>query len=441
VPLVLIGISHRTASVALRERLALTSEAERRWFAEGEARVRLATAGLTEFSFLSTCNRSELYAACGDPHRSFPNPPPEALELLAEMGGLSLRRLKAHLYARTGRPVLHHLCRVAAGLDSMVLGEMEILGQVGEARDLASRHGTIGPVLEECFRTALRSGRRARVETGICRGSASMSTEAVRLLGEPLGEQHVLVVGTGKMGRLTGAALRARGVKRISVVSRTTRNARALAKEWDATALRWSDLPSAIRSADAVLCSTRAPHAVITRDLVRQALGPRGDGRRRVMVDLAVPRDVEPSVGSFPGIELHDIDSFQHQLDLTLAARRREVPAVEGIIAEELGRFEGWLQGTALRPLLAQIRARGEAIRQRELERLFGRAGDLPPELKAQLEAFSASLVNALLDGPTRRLRGARDPGEAGLLTAATRHLFGLDGQNGDRSVPDGSAA
>lgn len=439
-PFVLLGISHRTAPIALRERLALTAEAERRWFGGRSIRRRLADAGLAEFAFLSTCNRSEVYAAAGDPRRRFEEPPRDALALLAEQSGVPLSRLRPHLYVLTGKAVLQHLCRVAAGLDSMLIGEAEILGQVGRARDLAAQHDTLGPLLDECFRTAVRSGRRARAETGICRGSASIGTEAARLLGDAPSEQSVLILGSGKMGRLTGATLRARGVRRLTVINRTARHAQALAREWNATALRWTELPAAIRAADAVLCSTRAPRPVITRALIRHALGPRGDGRRRLLVDLAVPRNIEPAVGSFPGIELHDIDSFRHRLDITLASRRREIPAVEEVIAEELARFERWLAGAVLRPLLTQLRAQGEAIRRRELERFFRRTEGLPPGVSDDLEQFSAALVNALLDPPSRRLRDLSDPGQLDQLGAAARQLFGLDLEPG-RRASGGSAA
>jgi glutamyl-tRNA reductase len=183
-----------------------------------------------------------------------------------------------------------------------------------------------------------------------------------------------------------------------------------------------------VRAADAILCSTGAPHAVVTRELVEHAIGAGGDGRRRCFVDIAVPRDVEPEVARLPGVQVYDLDALQERLRDNLDHRRHEIPAVERIVSEEVRHFEAWRQGMTLRPLLTQMHARGESIRQREIERLRRRLGPLSPELAAELEAFSQSLVTKLLHEPTRRLRETRDPEQARTYTDVTRHLFGLDG-------------
>jgi glutamyl-tRNA reductase len=442
-PLACTGINHRTAPVALRERLALGPEAQREMLRAPAIRALGATAGVRELVILSTCNRTELYAAPDDTDGRPGDLSAPLLHLLAAIADLPLPALRPHVYDNAGLAAVHHLCRVAAGLDSMVVGESEVLGQVTAAFQTAAGEGAAGPVLEAAFRAATRAGRRARIETGIGRRPVSVSSEAVRLLTEVAGTAErlaVLVVGTGKMGRLAGQALRAGGVTQLTVVSRTAAHAEEVAREWGggATALGWHDLAAAVRAADAILCSTGAPHAVVTRELVERAIGPGGDGRRRWFVDIAVPRDVEPEVARLPGVQVFDLDALQQRLRGNLDLRRQEIPAVERIVNEEVRNFETWRQGRVLRPLLTQMHARGETIRRREIERLLRRVGHLPPDLAAELEAFSQSLVTKLLHEPTRRLRQTRDPERARTYTDVTRELFGLDG--GPNRFGDGAA-
>lgn len=290
--LVCVGINHCTAPVALRERFSLSLEARRSLLRAAAVRDHGERTGLAEFAILSTCNRTELFAVAGDVDSQSDEATEGLVGLLASIADLPVDPLRLHVYRHVGVAVVRHVCRVAAGLDSMVVGEAEILGQVATAHETAARAGTIGPLLEEVFRTATRVGRRARKETAICRRPASVSSEAVRLLADvagPLEQLAVLIVGTGKMGRLTGEALRAQGIGQITVVSRTSEHARAMAGQWGAAALAWHDLAAAIRAANAILCSTAAPHAVVTRELVERAVGVAGDGRRRVFVDIAVP--------------------------------------------------------------------------------------------------------------------------------------------------------
>ncbi|HEX4561163.1 MAG TPA: glutamyl-tRNA reductase [Gemmatimonadales bacterium] len=430
-----IGINHRTASVARREQVALGVDAQRRWLSAPGLRERRDQAGVTEVAVLSTCNRTELYAVHAERL-----PATALVELFASLARLSANELTPHLYELKDQDALRHLFAVAAGLDSMVLGEAEILGQVRTARETACGEGAAGPILDAAFRAAAQTGRRARHETGICRLPASVATEAVRLLGAvagPLEHLALLIVGTGKMGRVVGETFRRQGGQRIAVISRTRGHAEALAAQWNAVALPWHDLSAAVRAADVILSSTGAPHVVLTRELVEQALGPRGDGRRRVIVDIAVPRDVEPSVGSVPGVALYDIDDLQARVGENLEIRSREVPAVERIVAEELARFDAWLRSWTLRPVLTRMHARGETIRQRELARVLRRLGPVSPETREQFESFSRALVNQLLDAPSRRLREPGDPANAETFGAITRELFGLDGQDGQ----DGSNA
>lgn len=420
-----LGINHRTAGVALRERVALGVEAQRRWLGSDSPRALKETLGLTEVAVLSTCNRTELYAV-----HDAPLPDHALLRAFSSLTAATPTEFQSHLYSLADVDAVRHLLRVAAGLDSMVLGEAEILGQVRAARELACGEGAAGPVLDAAFRAAAQAGRRARTETGICRLPGSVATEAVRLVHDvagPLEHLAVLIVGTGKMGRVVGDTFRTRGGRRVAVVSRTREHAETLARAWDGLALPWHDLPAAVRAADAIISSTGAPHAVITRELVEGALGGRGDGRRRVIVDIAVPRDVEREVGSVPGVALYDIDDLQARVAENLDVRGREAPAVERIIEEEVQHFAAWLRVWGLRPVLSGMHARGEAIRQRELSRVLRRLGPISPEIREQVDSFSRSLVNQILDAPSRRLRDTADPARAETFGAVTRELFGLD--------------
>ena len=409
-PLACTGINHRTASVALRERLALGPVAQRRVLLASRA----AGTPFGELAILSTCNRTEVYAAPVAASDSL-------LELLAGIAAVPAAALQPHTYQETGVDAVRRLCRVAAGLDSMVLGESEIQGQVAAAFRTAEDSGTVGPVLTAAFRAATQAGRRARAETGIGHLPTSVSSEAIRLLRDvagPLDRLSVLLVGTGKMGRLAGQALR-RATASLTVISRTAAHARELAQHCDAAALGWHELPDAVARADAIICSTGAPHAVVSRDLVHGAIAG-GPARRRIFVDIAVPRDVEPEVRDLPGCELYDLDALQQRLAGNLEVRRQEVPAALAIVEQEVERFDAWARHQTVRPLLLEIRARGEAIRQREVARALRRLGPASPELAALLDEFSKSLVNKLLHEPTRRLPSVDDPGIA-------RALFGLD--------------
>lgn len=409
-PLACTGINHRTASVALRERLALGPVAQRRVLHTSRA----AETPFGELAILSTCNRTEVYAAPVEASAAL-------LELLAGIAGVPAAALQPHTYQETGVDAVRRLCRVAAGLDSMVLGESEIQGQVAAALRIAEDAGTAGPVLTAAFRAAAQAGRRARAETDIGHLPTSVSSEAIRLLRDvagPLDRLAVLLVGTGKMGRKAGQSLR-RATARLTVVSRTAAHAQELALHCDAAALGWHELPDAVARADAIICSTGAPHAVVSCDLVRGAIAG-GPARRRIFIDIAVPRDVEPEVRDLQGCELYDLDALQQRLAGNLAVRRQEVPAALAIVEQEVERFDAWARHQTVRPLLLEIRARGEAIRQREVARALRRLGPASPELTALLDEFSRSLVNKLLHEPTRRLPTVDDPDVA-------RALFGLD--------------
>jgi glutamyl-tRNA reductase len=428
-PVACLGIDHSSSPVALRERLAFTPGEQRRALWSPAARRLARDSGIGELVILSTCNRTELYAAAQDVARPMRDVSPALARVLSETRAVDVADFAAHLYGFEGAEAVRHLCRVATGLDSMVLGESEILGQVSAAGRLAEEEGSAGPILNAAFRAAVRSGRRARSETGIGRYRASVSSEAVRLLrdaGCDLALGRVLIIGTGKVGRLAGEVLRSYGASRMTVVSRTAAHAETLARELGATPRAWHELAATIREADAVISSTGAPHAVVTYELMETALRAREPGRPLVVVDIAVPRDVEPAVGTIPGVVLYDLDGVQARIGHNLAEREREIPAVERIVEEEVARFEEWRRAAALRPLLAAMRARGDEIRRRELERLFHRLDGAPPATLELIERFSESLVSKLLHEPTLRLRREADQSRSGAYARVARELFGL---------------
>lgn len=439
-PFVCLGINYRTAPVALRERLAFAPHELREILTSPRLEAAGAPLGLREFALLSTCNRTELYAAAGDAACHVQADLTDLTDALARMRGLSRADLAPHVYTHVGPAAVRHLCRVATGLDSMVLGESEILGQVSTALDWADGAGAVGRVLQAGFHAALRAGRRARTETGICRCPMSVSAEAVRVVvesgWEPKGSR-VLIVGAGKMGRLAGEVLRAHGATDLRVVSRTAGRAQGLAHALGARAVAWSELTAALRSADVVFCATSAPHAVVTRDLVAKARTDASPGRELLFIDVAVPRDVDPTVRDLPGIRVFDLDDLQRRLQRNQASREREIPAVESIIEEEVRYFEEWRHGAELRPLLAAWHQRSEQIRQRELGRALRRLQGVSPEVHRQLEAFSRSLVNKLLHEPTRRLREETDPGRCDNYVRVTRDLFGLEGADDEMPARD----
>jgi len=407
-PLVCAGISHRTAPLVVREQLARSSDDRRRLLGEMDLLDLERRSRIGEVTVLSTCNRVEVYGASRDPAHRFGAVPPELVALVTDRAGARVKDLEPHLYGHVGVDAVRHLCRVAAGLDSMVLGESEILGQVQEAYAQAVEAGATGMVLDAAFHAAVRAGRRARAETGISKKPVSVSSEAVRAADElagPLADRRILIVGSGKMGRLGGRVFRAKGVRDLTVVSRTREHAEMVAVECGAVALGWHHLSDAIRNADIVFTSTAAPHAVITVDLMRAALGPGERARPLLLLDIAVPRDVEASVRELPGVQVVDIDDLQQRREANLESRRHAVRDVEAIVEAELLRFEEWRRHAELRPLFTAMRSRTEEIRRDELNRLVRRLGDVSPDVWAQLEGFSRALVNKVLHEPTRRLK------------------------------------
>jgi glutamyl-tRNA reductase len=410
----LVGVNHRTAPVEVRERFAFAADELPR------ALVRLRE----EFKgavILSTCNRTEVYIVA-------PTPLADAwpvVKVLSELKDACGRHIDL-FYAKSGEDAARHLFRVAAGLDSMVLGEAEILGQVRAAFVAAGAAGSGHPLLSRLFHTAIRTGRRARAETAIGREPVSVSSVVATLARKMLGDlsgRCVLVVGTGEAGGRTAHSLVENGVSRLLVMSRTHERAEQLAADLRGEAVPFDALPTALSEADIVITSSGAPSFLIGPDLLAPAAARR-DGQPLLFIDIAVPRDVDPVVEQFPHVRLYDIDDLQAISQESIRAREREVAAVDAVIEGELRRFVAWWRTLSVVPTLRALQHRAEVIRQYELERTLPRLGSLTKDERRRLEAMTRAIVNKLLHPPIASLKSGNDGAER---AAALQELFDLE--------------
>ncbi len=411
--LVCLGLSHRTAPVELRERIgALGPGAER-------------CPAVVEHAALETCYRVELYALLTtgvDDARD------ELIDALSNAHGVERELLIEHLYVHSGEDVARHLCRVASGLDSLVLGEAEILGQVRAGFEAGKRAGTVGPSLDLLARTAISAGRRARTETAIGANPATASSMALALAEGVLGnvrEKHVLVVGAGRVGLQTLKAAQARGVAGVAVANRTLGRAADIGASFGARAYGLDELEQALAGADVVVTATASELPVVSERVVTRAMSHRAE-RPLVVVDLAVPADVERAAGEIAGVRLFDVDDLRSGLDDTIASRLSEVPKVEAIVEEEVEEFGRRHRELEVEPALAALRRQAESIRQRELERALRDLGDVDPAVAERMDVLSRTLVTKLLHDPTVRLRERAGAGDADRVAETLRELFGI---------------
>jgi glutamyl-tRNA reductase len=411
--LVCLGLSHRTAPVELRERIgALGLGAEH-------------CPGVVEHAVLQTCYRVELYARLTS---GVDDARDELVQALSTVHEVSRDLLLDHLYVHSGDDVARHLCRVSAGLDSLVLGEAEILGQVRSAFDAAHAAGTVGAGLTLLFRTAISAARRARGETAIGANPTTASSMALALAEGVLGElraKQLLVIGAGRVGLQTLKAAEGREIARIAVANRTEARAREVASRFGASAYRLDELDEALAWADVAIAATSAELPVVSSESVFAAMASRAK-RPLVLVDLAVPADVERDAGAIAGVRLFDVDDLRVGLDDAMAARLREVPRVEAIVEDEVETFGRRYRELEIEPVLSELRKQAESTREREVERVLRELGDVDPAVAERVELLSRTLVTKLLHDPTVRAReraGAGDPDE---VADAVRDLFGI---------------
>lgn len=432
--LAVVGVSHRTAPLEVRERFVIgadTSEAVLSY---------LASAGCTEAVLLSTCNRTELYLrAPGDGVG-----PAAATRTLVTHSGLAELEAGAYLYRFEGRSAVEHLFRVVTSLDSLILGEAQIQGQVreayGRAVEIDGDTLSVGPVLARLFETALRVGGRVRAETRLGTGAASIPSAAMsharEVLG-PLEDRFAVLLGAGEMSALALQCLRDAGVKSAIVVNRSEDRAKDLAEQNGASVLPWERLSEMLAHADIVVGATSAPHTVLSRAGVEHVL--RGRDRPLVILDIALPRDADPSLRELPNVHLFDLDDLSQAVEGTFERRRSEVALAEQIVAEEVDGFCAWYRSRSVVPAIRELRARAEHIRHKELNRARAALRHLSAEDLDTVDHLTRRVLAKLLHMPTARLRDAAAAGHEDGILDAMRYLFALEAR-ADRADRRGEA-
>ena len=396
VPIVAIGLSHRTAPDEVRNRHAFPTE-----------RIGQALAALREYSavheaaIVSTCNRLEIYADVSD----FEVGVEQIKDFLTTYRNMRVEDFDKYLYTMLGAQAVEQLLRVTCGLDSMLIGEAQIVGQVKDALTTAQRTGAAGTNLNRLFRAALEAGKRARSETAIGSDVVSLGSAAVELAARHADVMHsnAVVVGAGKMGSIVARHLAARGAASLTIVNRTVRRAEQLARALHANAAPLEALSKVLERADLVITATGGGAAAITAPMVRHALA--ASRRPMLIVDIAVPCDVEANVAALPGVTVYQIGDLRNVVAETIESRRAEIPAVEAIVARGVAEYLRWYQSRAAAPLIAALREKAEAIRQTEIEKLFARLPELDERQRAIIAGASVSILNRLLHAPVTRLR------------------------------------
>jgi glutamyl-tRNA reductase len=424
----LVGISYRVAPVAVRERLALTERQAARLVTALSAERRIS-----EAVAISTCNRTEVYLV-GDAAEA----ERAALAALGAHAGIDVEELARVTYVQQNCDAARHLFRVTAGLESMVLGEHEIGGQVRGAYEAARETGATGPLTSRLFAAALKTGARVRAETAIARSHVSVSSVAVDLAERSLGElrgRPAVIIGAGETSELTAQALAARGAGTIFVANRHADRARSVAARFGGVVVGLDRLPEKLEAADIVVASTSSPHPIVGAEELELVMAARGR-RPLLLIDIAVPRDIDPLCGELDGVTLRDIDDLQSAVTHNISSRAADLPAAEAIVEEEILRFASWLGQLDVRPTIAALRMRGEEIVEAVLAENSGRWESASPRDLARIEALARAVVGRLLHEPTIRLKSleqARSHGSIELL----RDLFAL----GEGSVGGSEAA
>ena len=420
--LLVLGVSHATAPVEQREKASLEPAGARALLGE-----LLATGAVSEAVALSTCNRTEVYCACPDPLTA---------ERAVAAAVVAHTRISAGELACARYVLRDDLCaaqlfRVAASLDSMIVGEGEIQGQVREAWELATREGATGPVLNQLFRHAAEVGKEVRSRTRIGAGSSSIPAAALDLAERALVDlpsRRVLLIGAGRMADATALALLKRGVRDVVIANRTAASADDLAGRFGGRGVGLDRLDAELRAADIVISSTGAPAPILGRVRMEAAMAARAD-RPMVIVDISVPRDVDPTVTGVGGVELFDIDDLESIVEAGLDGRRREALRAEALVGAAVQRFSSWRRGLSAAPAIASLRARAETIRRGELGRLESQWDGLSEADRERLEILTRGIVNKLLHEPSVRMRAAAELGdrEAQAHLTSMRYLFGLE--------------
>ena len=430
--IVCLGVEHTSAPIALREHLARSQD-------QALQILNSARQFVHECVLLSTCNRLEIYAVCVEPDACLAH----LQNLLGEACGVSLSELTAHASIFVDQPAVLHLIGVACGLYSLVPGEPQIQGQVAEALSIAQSAALAGPITSALFRAALVAGKRARSETGISRNAVSISHVAVQLARRffpALENASVLLVGSGRMSELAAQNLCAHDVRRLTIISRTTHHAIDLASRANAMYRTFAELPDALLEADVVISSTSAPHAVLTHEMLQEVVRQRPD-RSLLLIDIALPRDIDPAVADLPGTHLFNLDDLQNVVNEGIRLRLQEVEQVEAIVAAEAADFARWFSSLQVVDTIIDLRNQVNALREQELSHTLNQLGpSLSERETAAVRALTTRLVNKILHAPTQRLKDAAASGHGQNCAETLRYLFALKEQTQATSIYQGAS-
>ncbi len=418
--LTLVGLSHKTAPVEIREKLTFPANRQ-----EDALSMLTSTPTVNEAVIVSTCNRTEIYCVTA----SGADGPGAVIDFIADYHDLDRHELARYLYVAEGEAVVRHLFRVVASLDSMVLGEAQILGQVKEAYEASFNAGASQRIFNKLFRQSFELGKRVRNETEIGENAVSISYAAVELakqVFDTLDGRTILVLGAGKMSELTAKHLVSNGVKKVLVANRTYERAAELAAKFDGEAIVYDEMFDRMGEADIVISSTAATHYVVTKERVAAARKGRR-GSPLFFIDIALPRDIDPAVNDLSDVYLYNIDDLNGVVSQNLEERMREAERAEVIIAEEMASFERWLESMDVVPTVAAMRAKAEQIRNAEMQRAIKRLGGLSERELETVEKLSCAIVNKMLHGPTERLKQVAGEKDGYNYVESARYLYGLD--------------
>lgn len=428
--LLAIGISHKTAPVAVREKLALTNTQ-----AKALLHDLYAHEEIHEAVALSTCNRTEVYLTVGDAVVAESS----ALAHLAKHSEIAPTELTPLLYTFHGQGVAVHLMRVAGGLESMVLGESEILGQVKRAHEVTLEEHVGGPIINRLFAHGVAAGKRIQSETGVGARHMSIAGAAVNIASQQLGDladRRTLVIGAGGHGELSARALSEAGARAVFVANRNFDRALGVAHSVGGEAVRLERLPEELVDADIVLSATASPHTLIHSDALAEVMKQRS-GRPLLLIDIAVPRDIEPDAAEIPGVTLLDIDDLQHDVEHTIYMRQGEIAKAEAIIGQELSAFGEWIATLDVLPTIADLRVHAEEIARRVIEENVGRFENLCDADRRRVDAMARAIVTRLLHEPTLQLKQASAEEDGYRYAEALRKLFALDPEVLDADARD----
>jgi len=420
--IIVVGLSHKTAPIEIRERLAVPESRQ------GEALSRLCSyPGIREGILLSTCNRVEVYAVVEQLESGYAR----VQEFLADTHfSLSSEQLTPHLYWHADDHAIGHLFRVAASLDSMIVGESQILGQLKDAFEVALANKRSGVILNKVVQKAISVAKRVRTETKIAETAVSVSYAAVELakkIFSNLGEKTVLLVGAGEMGKLAAKHLIANGVQRVMITTRDSHSAIDLAKRFNGVPIPFDEFRSELAAADIVLCSTGASHYLIRTEDIQKAVRQRMN-RPIFLIDISVPRNIEPSVKDVDNAFLFDIDDLEMRVEQNREERQHEALRAERMVKDEVGVIGRWLKSLEVIPTIVALRNRAEEIKRSELDKTLGRLGSLSPEERGVVEGLASAIVNKLLHGPLVTLKEEAHSAGGTMFVEAARRFFNLDG-------------